>query len=273
MKKFIERFYVGLILLFLYAPILVLIVFSFNDSKSRTIWEGFTFRWYIELFQDDLVMSSLWTTISVALLAAIIATIVGTISAIGISNMSKLPRTAVLTVNNLPVMNPDIITGVSLMLLFVALNIELGFHTLLLAHITFNIPYVILSVMPKIRQLDKHVYEAAIDLGAAPFKAFMKVVLPDIVPGVITGFIIALTLSIDDFVISYFTSGSGAQTLATTIYSMTKKRVSPEINALSTIMFVTVLILLIVVNLRQKRDDEKLKMQTKNLKREGELLS
>lgn len=279
MKKSFSRLYVGLIFLFLYTPIVVLMVFSFNDSKSRTVWAGFTTRWYTELFSDKLIISSLYTTITVAVLCAVISTILGTMAAIGINNMRRIPKQSLLTLNNIPATNPDIITGVSLMLLFLffgniltfvkdwlyAIGVlsqkpeafQLGFGTLLLAHITFCIPYVILSVMPKLRQLDKNLYEAALDLGAKPLYAFRKVIFPEIMPGVITGMIMAFTLSIDDFAVSYFTTGSKSQTLAMTIYSMTRKRVSPKINALSTIMFLSVLILLIIVNVRQIRDMQK----------------
>lgn len=257
MKKAFDKIVIGLVFLFLYAPIVVLMVFSFNDSKSRTVWQGFTFKWYSELFSDKLIMHSLYTTLLVAIIAAVVATIIGTFAAIGIHNFKKAPKIIALNVNNIPVMNPDIITGISLMLLFLSMGMELGFFTLLLAHITFNIPYVILSILPKLRQMNRHLFEAALDLGASPAYAFRHVVIPQILPGVITGFIMAFTLSIDDFVVSYFTSGTSAQTLAITIYSMTKKRVSPEINALSTIMFLTVLILLVIINLRQKREINK----------------
>lgn len=257
MKRAAEKGIIILIFLFLYAPIAVLMVFSFNDSKSRTLWQGFTLRWYGELFHDRLIMNSLYTTLLVALSAAVIATIIGTFAAIGIYNLKKAPKAVVLGVNNIPIMNPDIITGISLMLLFLFMGMDLGFYTLLLAHVTFNIPYVILSILPKLRQMNRHLFEAALDLGASPAYAFRHVVIPEIMPGVITGFIMAFTLSIDDFVVSYFTSGTSAQTLAITIYSMTKRRVSPEINALSTIMFLTVLVLLVIINLRQKREMEK----------------
>ncbi len=267
MKRMLSRGYMALIFLFLYAPIVVLMVFSFNDSKSRTVWAGFTGKWYIELFSDKLIISSLYTTLAVAFLAAVFATLLGTAAAIGFYNMKKLPKRVLLTVNNIPVMNPDIITGVSLMILFIffgsvytALSgekFQLNFFTLLLAHITFNVPYVILSVLPKLRQLDQNLYEAALDLGARSFYAFRKVILPEIFPGIVTGFIMAFTLSIDDFAVSYFTAGTKSSTLAMTIYAMTKRRVSPEINALSTILFLSVLILLVVVNIRQSRDLKK----------------
>ncbi len=249
-----------LIFAFLYAPIVFLIVFSFNDSKSRTHWHGFTTQWYQALFKDELIINSLNTTLIVAVVSAIVATLIGTVAAIGINNMKKRPRRALMTINNIPVTNPDIITGVSLMLLFVfaggIFGIGLGLGTLILAHITFNIPYVILSVMPKLRQLSRHTFEAALDLGATPFRAYMKVIIPEIMPGIISGLIMAFTMSIDDFVISYFTAGSNVQTLPMTIYAMTRKRISPEINALSTIMFVTVLLLLILVNVYQAKSSK-----------------
>lgn len=263
MKRLGSKFYMGLIYLFLYAPIAVMIIFSFNDSKSRTVWEGFTLRWYQQLFHDDMVLSSLYVTLTVALLASLIATLLGTTAALGIYSMKKVPRKLVLSVNDVPVMNPDIITGVSLMLLFIFARIEMGFGTLLLSHITFNIPYVILSVMPKLRQFDPALYDAAMDLGATPRKAFFKVLLPEILPGVVTGAILAFTLSIDDFLISYFTSGSQVQVLAVTIFSMTRRRVSPEINALSTLMFVVVLALLVVVNVRSGAQERKAMLAAK----------
>ncbi|WP_143806857.1 ABC transporter permease [Papillibacter cinnamivorans] len=251
--------YTGLIFFFLYAPIAVLIIFSFNASKSRTIWAGFTLDWYIKLFQDSGIMDAFGTTILVSVLAAAISTVAGTVAAVGLQNLRRRPRSILMAVNNIPITNADIITGVSLMLLFVSagklMGFTLGFGTLLMAHITFDLPYVILSVTPKLRQLDKHTFEAAQDLGATPFQAFRKVILPEIRPGVVNGLIIAFTMSIDDFVISYFTAGSRVETLAMAIYSMTRKRINPEINALSTILFVSVLTLLIIVNVRQARQE------------------
>jgi len=262
-SKSAGRLFQILIALFLYSPIFIMIVFSFNASKSRTHWAGFTLQWYRELFRNTLVLESLYTTLALAVLSALIATLIGTAAAVGLHAMKKRPKQAMLTLNNIPVVNPDIITGVSFMLMFVVVinalagfwgGLSLGFWTLLLAHISFNIPYVILSVMPKLRQLNKHLYEAAMDLGASPFRAFYKVILPEILPGVMAGLMIAFTLSIDDFVISYFTSGTEVQTLPVTIYSMTRKRISPEINALSTLMFLAVLFLLILINALQVRD-------------------
>ena len=248
---------------FLYAPILVLIVFSFNSDKSRTQFKGFTLDWYASLFENRQVLSALYLTLVLAVLSALAATVIGTASAIGLHNMKKRPRKMLLALNNIPVVNPDIITGVSLMLVFVlcvsflrslGVRAGLGFVTLLLAHVTFNIPYVILSVLPKLRQLSKHTYEAALDLGASPFQAYRRVILPEIMPGVVSGAMIAFTMSIDDFLISYFTTGTSVQTLPMVIYAMTRKRVSPEINALSTLMFLTVLVLLIAINVLQARD-------------------
>ncbi len=251
--------FMSLIFLFLYAPIFVLIVFSFNSLKSRTIWGGFSLQWYVQLFQNSRILDSLRTTLLLSVMAAAIATVVGTAAAIGFNSMKRRPRGILMTVSNVTMTNAEIITGVSMMLLFVIagrfLGFRQGFGTLLIAHITFDIPYVILSVMPKLRQLDPNIYEAAQDLGATGFLAFRKVVLPEIMPGVLNGMLIAFTMSIDDFIISYFTAGSETSTLALEIYSMTRKRISPEINALSTLMFLTVLLLLVVVNIRQTRQD------------------
>lgn len=259
--KTLSRLYTGLVLLFLYAPIGVLIVFSFNNSKSRAIWNGFSLRWYETLFSDEEILNALSTTLKVALLSAILATVIGVLAAIGIHAMNKKLRRVLLTVNNLPMVNPEIVTGISLMLLFVAVYsatglLRTGFTTLLIAHITFNIPYVILQVMPKLRQMNTHLYEAAQDLGCHPLPAFFKVVLPEIMPGVLTGALMAFTMSLDDFIISYFTSGSSAQTLSVTIYNMTKRPITPEINALSSLLFGVILILLIAVNVRQIRDQK-----------------
>jgi len=250
LTRFLKKSYAALIYLFLYAPILILLVFSFNASKSRGVWAGFTLKWYRELFQDRQIMKALYHTIIIAVLSSTIATVIGTAAAIGIHNMKKLKRKIVMNLTYIPVVNPDIVTGLSLMLLFIFTNFRLGFVSLLLAHITFNIPYVILSVLPKLKQLDKNLYEAALDLGASPFYAYRKVILPEIMPGVITGLLLAFTLSIDDFVISFFTTGSGVSTLSIIVYSMARRGINPKINALSTLLFVTVLLLLVIVNLR-----------------------
>ncbi len=261
------KIFTALTFVFLYAPIIVLIVFSFNNSNSRTIWTGFTFNWYSELFKDSLIMSSLQTTILVSVIASIAAAAIGTYAAIGFYNMKRKWRTPLLMVNNIPVVNADIITGVSLSLLFVSagaiMGFNLGFSTLLIAHISFDIPYVILSVMPKLYQLDRNLFEAAQDLGCTWFQTIYKVIIPEIMPGIINGLLIAFTMSVDDFVISYFTAGSSVQTLSMTIYAMTRRRISPKINAISTLLFAVVLILLVVVNMREARQH---KTETKKVK-------
>lgn len=259
--KPLSRLYALLVFLFLYAPIAVLIVFSFNDSDvmSRSVWSGFSLRWYSRLFQDRMLLDALRNTLLIAVAAAVVSTVLGTAAAIGIGGLNRFAKRFVMNVTNFPMVNPDIVTGVSLMLLFVfaarALGSSLGMFSLILAHITFCLPYVILSVMPKLRQMDPNLYEAAQDLGCNPLSAFFRVVLPEILPGIVTGLIMAFTLSIDDFVISYFTSGT-TQTLPIFIYSMTRKRVSPEINALSTLLFGAILVLLLVINVRLSRDRE-----------------
>ncbi len=255
--------YLGLVLLFMYLPIVILIVFSFNESKSRGNWTGFTFKWYGELFKNSQIIDALYNTIRIALLSSIIAVIIGTLAAIGIHNMKKIKKKVVMNLTYLPVLNPDIVTGVSLMIMFVFIgtlvNLKLGFFTMLLAHITFNIPYVILSVLPRLKQMNKHMYEAALDLGASSFYALRKVIIPEIMPGIISGFLMALTLSIDDFVISYFTTGSGVSNLSITIYSMARTGVKPTINALSTLMFLSVLLLLVIINIRSSREEKRKK--------------
>jgi len=249
------------ILLFLYAPIFILIVFSFNDSNSRTVWSGFTLQHYKDLFSDEETMSAFRTTILVSVLAAGISTIAGTVTSVGLHTWRKRARSGVLFVNNIPLTNADIITGVAMCLLFVSAGAIfglqiLGFWTMLIAHITFNIPYVILSVTPKMRQLDPNLVNAGRDLGCTWFGALRRVILPEIMPGVVNGAIIAFTMSIDDFVISYFTAGSSVQTLSMRIYAMTRKRISLKINALSTLLFAVVLILLVIINVREMRQED-----------------
>ncbi len=235
---------------FLYAPIISLAVFSFNDSKSMAKWNGFSLRWYQELLQNERILDALYYTIFIAVVASVIATIVGTITAIGIHKIRQgKVRGLLLNINYLPVLNPDIVTGVALMSLFVFIRLEFGFTTMLLAHIVFDIPYVILSVLPKLKQLPANIEDAAMDLGATPWYALRKVVLPQIKPGIISGLLIAFTMSIDDFVISFFTTGNGVTNLAIEVYSMTRRGLTPEINALSTLMFAAVLILLILSNI------------------------
>ncbi len=248
MKKFFSKFYVALVFLFLYLPIFVLIVYSFNESKT-SVWTGFSFRWYKELFKNELIISSLMNTLFVAIIASLVAAVLGTAGAFGIHRMNRLGKTILKNATYLQNLNPEIVTGISLMLLFTFFKMTPGYATLILAHITFCVPTVVLSVLPKLRQMNVSLYEAAMDLGCNRRQAFFKAVLPEIMPGIVTGTLMALTYSIDDFVISYFTSGPTSQTLPTTIYSMTKKRISPEINALSTLLFVAVLAILIVVNI------------------------
>lgn len=257
-KNAAKRIYLVLICLILYAPIVTLMVLSFNNTKTRSRWGGFTGKWYVSLFQNKEIMNALYTTLIIALLSALIATLIGTLAALGMQVMRSRTRTLFMGITNIPMLNADIVTGVSLMLLFIAFRLTLGFKTILLAHITFNIPYVILSVMPKLKQTNKRTYEAALDLGASPLYAFVKVVLPDIMPGIFSGFLLAFTMSLDDFVITHFTKGPGVDTLSTKIYSEVRKGIKPEMYALSTLMFVTVLILLILINLspadKRKKD-------------------
>ena len=257
MKKLLQNCYLAIIFLFLYAPIAVLMIFSFNDNKSRVRWYGFTLDWYVELFQDSQILNSLYVTLVVALAAAVISTLLGTVAAMGIHCMKRRSKTVYLTLNNIPMSTSDTIMGVTFMLLFAALSLPKGYLTLILAHTTFCIPYVVLSVMPKLRQLDKNTYEAALDLGATPSQALRQVILPEIMPGIVTGAIMAFTISIDDFVVSYFTAGSNTQPLSVVIYSMTRRRISPKINAVSTLMFLIILVLLIVINMRSSRDAKK----------------
>ena len=255
MMKKLRKAYVGLIMAFLYAPIVMLILYSFNNSKSRAKWGGFTLKWYRELFADEAIMAALGTTLSIGLLAAVISTILGTVGAIALFQMKRGPRQAMMSIVNLPMLNSEVVTGVSLMLLFAMARMQLGYLTLLLSHIAFCVPYVVLSVMPKLRQLDPNLAEAAQDLGATPLQGFLRVILPDIMPGVFSGFIMALTMSIDDFVVSFFTTGSGVSNLSITIYTMAKRGISPKINALSTLIFACVFILLIGINLQDLRKD------------------
>ncbi|MBR6794150.1 MAG: ABC transporter permease [Clostridia bacterium] len=256
MRKFIQKSYMALIFGFLYLPIAYLILFSFNSGKSKVIFSGFSFKNYVNLFQDQQIMSALLNTLIIAAISSVVATVIGTMAAIGIQHLRKIPRNAVMNVTYIPVLNPDIITGVSMMLLFTLFGISLGYGTVLLAHITFNIPYVILSVMPKLRQMDNSIYEAALDLGASPARAFRQAVLPQIMPGIISGFMLALTLSVDDFVVTFFLKGVEVETLATVIYTTTKTRINLSMNALCGVMVVVVLIVLIIANLPPKNEKE-----------------
>jgi len=264
MTKALKRFYVVLIFIFLYAPIGTLIVLSFNQSRTRAKWGGFTFKWYVELFKNRDIMEALYTTLAIAFISSLIATVIGTAACIGMNGMQKRTKAVLMGITNIPMLNADIVTGISLMLLFIACRaffpkFSLGYTTVLLAHITFNIPYVILSVMPRLKQLNPSTYEAALDLGAPPLKAFFKVVLPDLAPGIFSGLLMAFTMSIDDFIITHFTKGPGVDTLSTKIYSEVRKGIKPEMYALSTLIFVSVLILLLLVN-RTPKDKSKNKV-------------
>ena len=256
MTKIAKRIYVVLIFIFLYAPIATLIVLSFNASKTRAKWGGFTFKWYGALFQNEDIMEALYTTLLIALISSIIATLIGTIACIAINNMKRRTRSVLLGITNIPMLNADIVTGISLMLLFLSFGLRFGFGTILLSHITFNIPYVILSVMPRMKSTNRSTFEAALDLGASHICAFFKVILPDLLPGILSGFLMAFTMSLDDFIITHFTKGPGIDTLSTKIYTEVKKGIKPEMYALSTIIFTTVLLLLLLVNRPTKKDKE-----------------
>ena len=256
-KKIFSSAYLFFVFLFLYLPIFILIVFSFNASKSKSVWAGFTFDWYVKLFHNEFIITALMNTLILAFISSVIAAVIGTAAAIGIYSMKKTEKAVIINITYLPILNPEIITGVSFMLLFAFMKLEPGFLTLLIAHISFSVPYVILNLMPKLRQLDRYQYEAALDLGCNAYQAFVKVVLPEIFPGILSGFLMAFTYSIDDFVISYFTTGPEMQTLPIAIYSMIRKQISPEINALSAIMFTVVLVMLVIMNLKDIRDNKK----------------
>lgn len=262
MKKISQKLYFGAIMAFLYLPLIYLIAYSFNDGKT-SVWKGFTLKWYVALFQDAQIMQSLYNTLLVAVLASLCATILGTLAAIGIYNFKGGYRTVIQNVSNIPIINPEIVTGVSLMLLFTMtgtmLGFEMGFVTVLLAHIGFCTPYVILNVTPRLKRMDNSIYEAALDLGCSPVKAFFKVVLPEIMPGIFSGLLISFTYSLDDFVITYFTRGSKFQTLPIQIYTMTHQRINPKANALSAILFVVILLILILINIRSSKEAEKAK--------------
>ncbi len=284
--KTASKFYLALVFIFLYAPLAVMILISFNGGESTTVMEGFSLRWYREMLRDGATLQALQNTILVSVLSALIATLLGTLAALGIHNLrSRHFRSAVMTVTNIPMMNPDVVTGISLMLLFVfagtLLQKEsyLSFRTLLIAHITFSLPYVILSVLPKLKQMEKNLPEAAMDLGCTPLQSFLRVELPFIAPGIVTGLIMAFTLSFDDFIISNFTSGSGFETLTIHIFAMTKKSVKPDIYALSTLIFFVVLVMLLIYNFASGADERNARRQkaarrrfTRRLRKErGEL--
>ena len=254
MRKTLRGLYLGLLLFFLYSPILVMIVLSFNASKSRAKWGGFTFDWYVRLTQRSDILQALWVTLSVAVIATVVATVIGTAAAIGIQAMKKRPAAWLMKISYLPMTMPDIVTGVSLMLMFVFMHVPLGYWTMVMAHVTFDTPYVLFAVLPKLRQTDSNLYEAALDLGCTPIQAVFKAILPEIMPGVVTGALLSFTMSLDDFVISYFTSYTD-KNLSMVIYSAARKGIEPSIYALSTLMFAAVLTLLLIINKRGALED------------------
>ena len=251
--KFLKRFYLAIILLFLYAPIFVMMLFSFNSGRTRADFTGFSAQWYVEMFQNEEMLGALRNTLIVAVCASVIATVLGTYIAFIIAKMSPVNKSISMKLLNISMLNAEIITGVSLMFFFVFLSFSLGFTTLLIAHVIFDVPYVVLSILPRLRQMNKSVYEAALDLGATPAFAFRRVILPDVLPGILSGALLAFTMSFDDFIISYYTSGPGFVTLSVYINTMTKRAVPLTVNALSTFIFVMVFILLLITNLRNKK--------------------
>ena len=262
MKKktgIISKIYMAVIMVFLYAPIAVLIFFSFNDGKT-TVWKGFSLKWYTELFRDSNIMNALGNTLIIAVLASLLATILGTAAAIGISNFKGKKRLVIQNVSNIPILSPDIVMGVSLMLLFTMLgvifNFEMGFVTVLIAHICFCVPFVVLNVMPRITSMDRSLYDAALDLGCNQWQAFCKVIIHELMPGIVSGALISFTYSLDDFIITYFTRGSKFQNLSIEIYSMTHRRISPKINALSALLFLAVLIIMVFINIRSRHEEK-----------------
>lgn len=254
-KTILQKLYITLIFIFLYAPIVTLIVLSFNASKTRAKWGGFTLKWYGALFQNRDILQALFNTLLIALIASVASTIIGTVACIAIMSLKKRSRAIIMGVTNIPMLNAEIVTGISLMLLFISFGLKFGLGTILLSHITFCIPYVILSVMPRMRQINPYTYEAALDLGAGPVSGFFKVVFPDILPGVLSGFLMAFTMSLDDFIITHFTKGAGVDTLSTKIYTEVRKGIKPEMYALSTIIFLAVLVLLLLVNAAPDKQD------------------
>ena len=257
MKKFLKGLYIAVILLFLYLPIGVLMVLSFNESKSMSIWTGFSTRWYEEMFSNEMILDAVWNTFTIAICAAAFSTVIGVLACLGISRMRSRSQKVIMAFNNIPLLNADIVTGISLMMTFLVFGISLSWGTVLLSHITFCIPYVILSVMPKIKQLSPNMYEAALDLGATPAYAFRKVILPDLMPGITSGFLLAFTMSVDDFVVTHFTRGAGINTISTLIYSQVKVGIRPTLFALSTVIFVIVLVVLVISNVVQNRKGER----------------
>ncbi len=257
MKNAAKKIYIALIVLFLYAPIGTLMVLSFNASKTRAKWGGFSIQWYIALFENEEILRALFNTLVIALVSSLVATVIGTIACIAMTGMKRQAKSILMGITNIPMLNADIVTGVSLMLLYISLGIRFGMGTILLSHITFNIPYVILSVMPRMKQLNPSTFEAALDLGSSHLNAFFKVVFPDLLPGILSGFLMAFTMSLDDFIITHFTKGVGVDTLSTKIYTEIKKGIKPEMYALSSLIFVTVLTLLVLINLSPDKKEKK----------------
>ncbi len=254
--EIIKKFYLFIVLLFLYMPIITMVVLSFNSSKSRAKWGGFSFAWYKAMIEDRYIMGALYNTLLIALISSIAATIIGLIASIGIYNLKKIPKSIFMSVTNIPMVNADIVTGISLMMFFVAFGISLGFNTILLSHITFSIPYVILAILPKFRDMKQNIVDAALDLGATPVQAFFKVVIPEIMPGIVSGFLIAFTMSLDDFIITYFTKGAGMHTISTLVYSQTKRGINPSMYALSSVIFGSVLLILVISNFVSRAKEE-----------------
>lgn len=255
MSKLWKRLYLALVFAFLYAPIIVLIVFSFNEGKTRGSWDGFSLTWYQQLWQDTEILSAVKNTFLVAIITTVVATIIGTLGAIGIEQYRSKRKALVLSMNQIPVINPDIVMAVGLMVLYRSLNLEFGYLTLILAHIAFTVPYVVLSVLPKLKQMPRALPEAALDLGATPIQTLWQVIIPYIKPGIISGALMAFTLSIDDFVISFFTTGNGVETISTLVFSMARRGINPKINALSAIIFGTMLLLMLIMNLKTERSE------------------
>ena len=268
MKKktgILSKIYIAILLIFLYSPIAVLIFYSFNNGKT-TVWKGCTFKWYVQLFRDDNIMNALWNTVIIAVLASVFATILGTAAAIGISNFKGKKRMLIQNASNIPIISPDIVMGVSLMLLFTTLgvifNFEMGFFTVLISHICFCVPFVVLNVMPRIKRMDQSIYDAALDLGCNQWQAFYKVIIHELMPGIFSGLLMSFTYSLDDFIITYFTRGAKFQNLSIEIYSMTHRRISPKINALSALLFLAVLIVMVIINLRDRHEEKVQKKRT-----------
>ncbi len=254
------KFYIALILIFLYSPIAVMIITSFNKGKT-VVWKGFSLKWYGELFKDKAILGALVNTLTIALLASFFATILGTMAAIGINNFRGKKRAVIQNVSNIPIISPDIVMGVSLMLLFAFLgnifNFEMGYVTVLISHICFCVPFVVLNVIPRLRRMDQSIYDAALDLGCNQFQAFFKVVIHELMPGIISGFLMSFTYSLDDFIITHFTQGAKFQNLSTEIYAMLRRKIPPTINALSTLLFVTIIIIMIIINVRDRREEKR----------------